>query len=108
MSNLFWLTEAQRERLKPFFPRSHGVPRVDDRRVLSGIIFVNRNGLRWRVVDLCAWILTEFQLVVTRQTLSRELRRMGYRKLSARPRHHAQATGAVEDFKKPSRHGLRV
>ena len=48
MSNLFWLTEAQMERLKPFFPRSHGVPRVDDRRVLSGIIFVNRNGLRWR------------------------------------------------------------
>jgi len=31
-----------------FFPKSHGKPRVDDRRVLSGIIFVNRNGLRWR------------------------------------------------------------
>ena len=48
MSDLFWLTEAQMERLKPFFPLSHGVPRVDDRRVLSGIIFINRNGLRWR------------------------------------------------------------
>lgn len=48
MSNLFWLTEAQMARLEPFFPRSHGKPRVDDRRVLSGIIFVNRNGLRWR------------------------------------------------------------
>ena len=48
MSNLFWLTDAQLERLKPFFPLSHGVPRVDDRRVLSGIIFINRNGLRWR------------------------------------------------------------
>jgi transposase len=47
MSNLFWLTEAQMERLRPFFPRSHGRPRVDDRRVLSGIIFINRNGLRW-------------------------------------------------------------
>ncbi len=34
-------------RLRPFFPKSHGVPRVDDRRVLSGIIFINRNGLRW-------------------------------------------------------------
>jgi transposase len=33
--------------LKPFFPKSHGKPRVDDRRVLSGIIFINRNGLRW-------------------------------------------------------------
>ena len=48
MSNLFWLTEEQMARLEPFFPRSHGRPRVDDRRVLSGIIFVNRNGLRWR------------------------------------------------------------
>ena len=34
-------------RLRPFFPKSHGKPRVDDRRVLSGIIFINRNGLRW-------------------------------------------------------------
>ena len=48
MSDLFWLTDAQIERLKPFFPLSHGVPRVDDKRVLSGIIFINRNGLRWR------------------------------------------------------------
>jgi transposase len=47
MSNLYWLTEGQMERLKPFFPKSHGKPRVDDRRVLSGIIFINRNGLRW-------------------------------------------------------------
>ena len=47
MSNLFWLTEAQMARLRPFFPKSHGRPRVDDRRVLSGIIFINRNGLRW-------------------------------------------------------------
>ena len=35
MSDYFWLTEAQIERLKPYFPRSHGVPRVDDRRVLT-------------------------------------------------------------------------
>ena len=48
MSNLFWLTDDQMARLRPFFPKSHGKPRVDDRRVLSGIIFVNRNGLRWR------------------------------------------------------------
>jgi transposase len=48
MSDLYWLSEAQMERLRPCFPRSHGVPRVDDRRVLSGIIFINRNGLRWR------------------------------------------------------------
>jgi transposase len=36
------------ERLLPYFPKSHGVPRVDDRRVLSGIISMNRNDLRWR------------------------------------------------------------
>lgn len=47
MDNLFWLTDEQMDRLRPFFPRSHGKPRVDDRRVLSGIIFINRNGLRW-------------------------------------------------------------
>jgi Putative transposase of IS4/5 family (DUF4096) len=48
MSELYWLTDEQMARLEPFFPKSHGKPRVDDRRVLSGIIFVNRNGLRWR------------------------------------------------------------
>jgi transposase len=48
MSDLYWLTDEQMERLQPFFPKSHGKPRVDDRRVLSGIVFVNRNGLRWR------------------------------------------------------------
>jgi transposase len=47
MSNLYWLTDEQMERLKSFFPKSHGKPRVDYRRVLSGIIFINRNGLRW-------------------------------------------------------------
>jgi hypothetical protein len=31
MSDLFWLTEEQIERLRSFFPKSHGKPRVDDR-----------------------------------------------------------------------------
>ena len=48
MSDLFMLTDEQIARLQPFFPRSRGRLRVDDRRVLSGIIFINRNGLRWR------------------------------------------------------------
>ncbi|WP_425442609.1 IS5 family transposase [Sphingomonas adhaesiva] len=39
---------VQIERLRPFFPKSHGKPRVNDQRVLSGIVFVNKNGLRWR------------------------------------------------------------
>lgn len=47
MSNLYWLTEAQMVRLRPYFPKARGRARVDDRRVLSGIIFINRNGLRW-------------------------------------------------------------
>ena len=48
MSELFLLSEKQLRRIEPYFPLSHGMPRVDDRRVLSGIIFVIRNGLRWR------------------------------------------------------------
>ena len=47
MSNLFWLSDEQMERLKPFFPKRHGKPRVDHLRVLSGIVFMNRKGLRW-------------------------------------------------------------
>lgn len=48
MDDLFLLTEAQMRRIEPYFPLSHGVARVDDRRVISGIVFVIRNGLRWR------------------------------------------------------------
>jgi len=48
MSDLIWLSEAQMRRIERHFPLSHGVPRVDDRRIISGIIFVIRNGLRWR------------------------------------------------------------
>jgi transposase len=48
MSVPFLLTPAQMRRICPRFPRSRGIPRVDDRRVLSGIIDVIRNGLQWR------------------------------------------------------------
>ena len=48
MSDLFLLTRAQMRRIEPFFPRSRGLPRVDDRRVISGIIYVIRNGLQWK------------------------------------------------------------
>ena len=44
MDDLFWLTDAQVTCMAPFFPKSRGRPRADDRRVLSGIVFVNRNG----------------------------------------------------------------
>ena len=58
--------------------------------------------VRWRLVDLAQWIWEEFRISVSVQTISRQLRGLGYRKLSARPRHHAQAAGAIEDFKKVS------
>jgi putative transposase len=48
MGDLIWLSEAQMRRIEPHFPLSQGVPRVDDGRIVSGIIFVIRNGLRWR------------------------------------------------------------
>jgi transposase len=69
----------------------------------SGPIPAIHGVVRWRVVDLCHLIFEEFRVSVSKQTLSRQLRAMGYRKLSARPRHHAQAEGAIEDFKKASR-----
>jgi putative transposase len=47
MNGLFWLSASQMRRIEPFFPLSHGIARVDDRRVLSGIIYVIKNGLRW-------------------------------------------------------------
>ena len=68
----------------------------------SGPIPATHGVVRWRLVDLCQWMWEEFRVVIAKQTLSRELRAMGYRKLSARPRHHAQADGAIEVFKKTS------
>ena len=62
-----------------------------------------RDGVvRWRLVDLAIWIWDEFAVAISVPSLSRELRAMGYRKLSARPRHYAQAPGALETFKKTS------
>jgi hypothetical protein len=63
--------------------------------------------VRWRIVDLCQWVFEEFRIAVAEQTMSRELCKMGLRKLSARPRHHAQAEGAIENFKKVSRPAWR-
>jgi transposase len=70
--------------------------------VESGPIPAIHGVVCWRVIDLCQWVFEEFRVIVAKQTLSRELRAMGYRKLSARPRHHAQAEGAVEEYKKTS------
>ena len=66
----------------------------------SGPIPAVHGVVRWRIIDLCQWLWDEFRVAVSEQTLGRALRAMGYRKLSARPRHHAQAAGAIEAFKK--------
>lgn len=64
--------------------------------------------VRWRLSDLGQCLWDEFRVRVSPQTLSRELRAMGYRKLSARPKHHAQDPGAIEAFKKTSPPRWRV
>jgi transposase len=61
--------------------------------------------VRWRLVDLIQWLWDEFRITISKQTLSREIRALDYRKLSARPRHHEKSEAQVTAFKKPS---LRV
>jgi len=68
----------------------------------SGPIPAVHGVVRWRLVDLAQWMRDEFGIQIAKQTLSRELRAMGYRKLSARPRHRAQNEHALEAFKKTS------
>ncbi len=48
MSHLFWLDQERLNRIKHMFPKPRGVARADDLKVISGIIHVIRNGLRWR------------------------------------------------------------
>ena len=82
------LNDAQRQALKEIveqgpIPAIHGV-------------------VRCRLIDLVQWIYDEFGISLDETTVGRELKAMGYRKLSARPRHHAQNEHAVEDFEKNS------
>lgn len=58
--------------------------------------------VRWRQIDLMQWVWEEFGISLSEATMSRELKALGYRKISARPRHHAQNEFAIEDFKKTS------
>ena len=59
--------------------------------------------VRWRLLDLVQWVFDTYGVSISVQTMSRELRGLSYRKLSARPRHHAQEPQALDDFKKVSR-----
>ncbi len=56
--------------------------------------------VRWRLADLAQWIWEEFGISMSETTVGRELRALGYRKISARPRHYAQNELAIDDFKK--------
>src|ERR687885_46564 len=89
-------------------------PRLDDtqrealRRILDqGPIPAVHGVVRWRLVDLVQWVFDEFRISVSQQTMSREVRALGSRKLSARPRHHAKSEAAVAIFKKSSRPAWR-
>jgi putative transposase len=70
--------------------------------VEAGPIPAAHGVVRWRLIDLAQWVFDRFAISVSKQTLSRELRALGFRKLSARPRHHAQDGEAVATFKKTS------
>ena len=58
--------------------------------------------VRWRLKDLAQWIFEDFGISLDETTIGRELKALGYAKLSARPRHYAQNGEAIEDFKKTS------
>jgi len=70
--------------------------------VESGPTLAIHGVVRWRLKDLTLWIWEAFRISISETTLSRELRSLGYRKLSARPRHYAQNPEALEAFKKAS------
>jgi transposase len=79
-----------------------GQPRALVSMVESGPIPAIHGVVPWRLIDLAQWLWDEFGLSISKQTLSRELRAMGYRKLSARPRHHAQNEPAADALKTTS------
>ena len=58
--------------------------------------------VRWRLIDLVAWVWDEFGISLSESTMSRQLRALGFSKVSARPRHYAQNEYALEAFKKTS------
>jgi transposase len=72
------------------------------RMIEAGPIPAVHGVVRWRLIDLVRWVWEEFKITVSEQTLGRVLNAMGYTKLSARPRHHAQDPAAAADFKKTS------
>ena len=76
--------------------------------VESGPIPAIHGVVRWRLADLAHWIWEEFGISVSEATVGRALRALGYRKISARPRHHAQNELALDDFKKDFQPNWRI
>ncbi len=70
--------------------------------VEAGPLLAIHGVVRWRLVDLRQWVFEEFGIETSVQSLSEQLRALGYRKLSARPRHPAQDLEAQAIFKKTS------
>ena len=70
--------------------------------VESGPIPAIHGVVRWRLNDLVQWIWEEFAVSLDETTVGRELKALGFRRISARPRHYAQNELAIEDFKKNS------
>ncbi len=68
--------------------------------VESGPIPAIHGVVRWRLIDLVQWLYEEFAVSLDETTVGRELKKLGYVKLTARPRHHAQNEYAMEAFKK--------
>ena len=68
--------------------------------VESGPIPAVHGVVRWRLIDLAQWLSAQFAVSLDETTVGRELKRLGYVKLTARPRHHAQDIEALEAFKK--------
>ncbi len=68
--------------------------------VENGPIPAIHGAVRWRLKDLTQWIWEEFRISLDETTVGRQLKALGFRKISARPRHYAQNELAIEDFKK--------
>ena len=68
--------------------------------VESGPIPAVHGVVRWRLIDLARWLHDEFAVSLNETTVGRELKKLGYVKLTARPRHHAQNAYEMEAFKK--------
>jgi transposase len=68
--------------------------------VESGPIPAIHGVVRWRLTDLRQWIWQEFSISLDERNVGRTLKAMGFVKITARPRHHAQNEWVLEDFKK--------